>query len=301
MTITKPMLACDFDETKLVFPLIAQPKIDGVRGLWLYGKPSFSGRSLKQFANTFIIEQFNNPLLEGIDGELTYGIITDTNLCSNTTSVCNTKQDDRAFSLVLNAFDYITPTTVNLSYIERIKVLTNLHLPNVTVIPSTIVHNLEELNVFEQHCLVQGYEGVILRKLDGTYKNGRTTIKEGTYMRIKRFVQEDAIVLQIIEAQENTNPVKTNALGNTERSSHQENKIPKGMLGSLICRDIKTSNIITVGPGEMSHNDRMMYFNNPDMLLNKTISYKYFPKGIKDKPRFPTFVTIRDQSDIIND
>ena len=41
----KPMLAEDFDESKLIFPLIAQPKIDGVRGLNMLG--TLTGRSLK--------------------------------------------------------------------------------------------------------------------------------------------------------------------------------------------------------------------------------------------------------------
>lgn len=299
--ITKPTLACDYDENKLQFPLIAQPKIDGVRGLWLYGKPSFTGRSLKPFPNPLIATLFSDPILEGIDGELVFGNPTDPRLCSATTSVCNSKNNPSANNLVLHAFDYITPATASLPYHQRIQHLHNTQHPNVTIVPSTLVSTLEELLDFEATCLQSGYEGVILRKPTGLPKNGRTTVNEGTFMRIKRFTQEDAIVLEIQEALENQNTATIDHLGHTSRSSHQENKVPKGMLGSLICKDIKSGNIITVGPGEMSHADRIRFFTQPSLLLGKTISYKFFPKGIKDKPRFPTFVAIRDTSDLVDE
>ena len=297
--ITKPMLATDFEESKLKFPCIVQPKIDGVRALHLYGKPTISGRSLKQFANKLILPLFN---LEGIDGELTYGPITAPNLCRVTTSVVNTLLDDRATDLILYAFDYVTPETVHLTYQQRYDKLFTLNLPpNIKIVPSTIVNNLQELENFENQCLLDGYEGVIIRDPNGLYKNGRATVREGSYLRIKRFTQEDAVVLSITEAMENTNEAITNELGRTERSSHKENKIPKGMLGNLVCLDIKTQQQIIVGPGEMTHEDRIFYFNNPSELIGQTISYKFFPKGVKDKPRFPTFVSIRPSEDLVKD
>ena len=297
--ITKPMLATDFEESKLKFPCIVQPKIDGVRALHLYGKPTISGRSLKQFANKLILPLFN---LEGIDGELTYGPITASNLCRVTTSVVNTLLDDRVTDLILYAFDYVTPETVHLTYQQRYDKLLTLNLPpNIKIVPSTIVNNLQELENFENQCLLDGYEGVIIRDPNGLYKNGRATVREGSYLRIKRFTQEDAVVLSITEAMENTNEAITNELGRTERSSHKENKIPKGMLGNLVCLDIKTQQQIIVGPGEMAHEDRIFYFNNPSKLIGQTISYKFFPKGVKDKPRFPTFVSIRPSEDLVKD
>ena len=154
---------------------------------------------------------------------------------------------------------------------------------------------------YESSILAQGFEGVILRSPNGLYKNGRTTVKEGTYLRIKRFIQEDAVVLSFTEAMENANEAVTNALGRTERSTHQSNLIPKGMIGSLVCRDIKSGAEITVGSGELSHELRTYYWNNPDQLVGRTISYKFFPKGVKDKPRFPTFVAVRPEEDLVNE
>ena len=49
MTTFKPMLACNVDLDKIQYPVIIQPKIDGVRALVLNGQ--VVGRSLKPFRN----------------------------------------------------------------------------------------------------------------------------------------------------------------------------------------------------------------------------------------------------------
>ena len=54
-----------------------------------------------------------------------------------------------------------------------------------------------------------------------------------------------------------------------------------------------------VGAGEMPHADRKKFFDNPELILGKIIKYKHFPKGVKDKPRFPTFKTFRDKADMV--
>jgi DNA ligase-1 len=301
--ITKPSLAVDFDETKMQFPYLAMPKIDGVRGIHLYGKPTISGRSLKLFGNTLLPSIF--PNLEGFDGELVYGDWTSSSLCRNTTSVVNTYDDPRANSLVWYIFDYVTSTTENLPYESRYNLLKakleSNPIPNVKLVPATLISTYDELAAFEAKCLSEGFEGVILRSPTALPKNGRTTVRENSYLRIKRFTQEDAVVVSLTEAMENTNEAKTNALGNTERSTHQENLLPKGMIGSLLCRDVKTGNEIEVGPGALTHSDRTCYWNNPDKLVGKTISYKHFQHGQLDKPRFPTYVAIREESDLVGE
>ena len=303
--ITKPILATDCDFTKLDFTkgYIAQPKIDGVRAIHLYGKPTITGRSLKPFGNKSLPLLF--PNLEGVDGELTYGPLTSPDLCRTTTSVVNSHHDDRYSSLIWNAFDYVTPTTESLGYMQRYELLQQLVLDqpnsNVHIVPYQVIYSLDDLLALEQQWLSEGYEGVILRSVNGLHKNGRTTVREGTYLRIKRFVQEDAVVLSLVEAMENTNEPTINELGNSERSTHQSNLVPKGMLGSLVCRDVKSGTTITVGPGELNHDLRKHYWSNPTELIGQTISYKYFPQGVKDLPRFPTFVSIRPQEDLINE
>jgi DNA ligase-1 len=56
--------------------------------------------------------------------------------------------------------------------------------------------------------------------------------------------------------------------------------------------------IITVSPGNMDHPMRKHYWENPNELVNHVIKFKFFPKGIKDKPRFPTYVSHRSAEDM---
>ena len=134
-------------------------------------------------------------------------------------------------------------------------------------------------------------------------------MREGGLLRIKQFIESEAIVDAIVEGESNQNEAQTNELGLQFRSSHQANMIPNGLVGSLTCRALQTETdrgrvvieegqIITVSPGNMPHDLRKYYFENQNEILKKIIKFKFFPKGIKDKPRFPTFVTIRQPEDM---
>ena len=68
-TITKPMLAgkCEQPEA-LNFPVLATPKLDGIRCLKIGGRALT--RSFKPISNTFAREWIEANLPDGVDGEL---------------------------------------------------------------------------------------------------------------------------------------------------------------------------------------------------------------------------------------
>lgn len=302
----KPMLASDWDENKVRFPVIAQPKIDGVRGLNLHG--NLTGRSLKVHANNFTTAMFSGEAFIGFDGELAAERETHPALCRLTTSALNTIGGEPF--LLWWLFDYLTPQTLNLAYLDRLYALTErireLQRPNglyagcyrLRAIPWELINNRDELEAFDASNLEAGYEGTCIRDPNGRYKQGRSTVREGGLLRIKRFIEEDAVVKAIVEGRSNQNEAKINELGLTERSTHQENMIPNGMVGALECIDVKTQKMITVSAGCMSHDQRRHYFLNQHELINQTIKYKTFPIGVKDKPRMPTFQCIRAPNDM---
>lgn len=305
----KPHLACDADETKLKFPLIAMPKIDGVRGLNVNG--DFVGRSLKPHGNTYIRSLYSGQALSGIDGELSTLPINHPDLCRITTGDVNRYEGEP--DVMLNAFDLINSKTEGLPYEERILALEELvytHLPpRIRIVESHDITCLEELYSLEESFLDMGFEGIILRDPNARHKSGRSTAKSNGYLRIKRFIEEDALVVGIVEGNENKNEAKKNELGRTERSSHQENLVPNGMIGALICRVSKDvvyrdelilseGQEITVSAGALNHVQRKYFFENPDKIVGQIIKFKMFPKGVKDKPRFPTFHSFRATSDI---
>lgn len=298
----KPTLCCDYDESKLKFPLILMPKIDGCRGINIDGK--FTGRSLKPFKNKYITEKMSKEEYIGFDGEVAADIWTSASLCRDTTSALNSIKGEPQVTWWV--FDCIHPKVIDMPYKERLAAATTLIVAlrvntpteQIQVVPWEMVYSVEEVEAADAKFLAQGFEGTILRDPNGMHKSGRATAKEGSYMRIKRFTDAEAVVLSIDEAMKNNNEAKVNELGRTERSSHQENLEAKGMVGSLICKCLETGETITVGAGAMDHAERTYYFENQSEIIGKTIKYKSFRKGVKNLPRFPTFLSIRAVEDM---
>lgn len=311
MTI-KPMLAEDWDESKVRFPLLAQPKIDGVRALNFEG--SLTGRSLKRHKNRFTTELYSRAEYIGFDGEMAAAHECDPDLCRLTTSALNTIENSPR--TLWHLFDYVTSETIALPYTVRLQYLhrhveqlrSNGH-DRLQIVPTYHIANLEQLIRMDDMWLDSGYEGTIIRDPNGMYKQGRSTVREGGLLRIKRFIEAEALVLSVIEGETNLNEAKTNELGYIERSTHQCNMVPNGMVGSLRCMVLKdvfdrgkllfeSGQEIVVGAGRMPHEDRIRYFLHQSLIVGQVVKFKTFPKGVKDKPRFPTFQTIRAQSDM---
>lgn len=305
----KPMLASDYSESKIQFPVIAQPKIDGVRALNMTGE--LTGRSLKRHANKHVTNYFSHPSLIGFDGEMAAEHECHPALCRLTSSALSTVEGTPW--ILWHVFDYITPETILLPYVERIKIMAARALNqshSVRCIPSTVCSTLQKLLDADAKWLDMGYEGTIIRDPQGMHKQGRSTIKEGGLLRIKRFLDFEIVVTEIIEGVANANEAKTNELGLQFRSSHQENMVPNGMVGAMLGRVMKDildakgavlfaeGSVIKIGAGSMTHDDRVRFFKDPSLLLGQVAKAKMFPLGIKVLPRFPTFQSIRSMTDL---
>lgn len=312
----KPFLASDYDESKLRFPLLAAPKIDGVRGLNTYG--TLTGRSLKEHKNRYTTRVFSQQRLIGCDGELIAGENPRAaDLCRKTSSAVGTIEGTPLVTWWL--FDYFAPEVFDLPYSQRYLRLMDLIAEIgeadpalaalLRVVPTVLVHDLEELEEADTINISKGYEGTIIWDPNGKRKQGRSTPREGGYLRIKRFIDFEGEVVEVIEGEENLNEAKTNELGRTERSSHKENMIPNGMVGRLMVRALadvtwqgrvlfKKGDIVKVAPGKLTHQERRYYMREPNQIVGKIIKAQFFPHGFKDKPRFPTFQTFRSREDM---
>ena len=295
----KPHLACDVDYTILRFPVAVMPKYDGVRGVM---KQGFRGRSLKPHPNLAMTDFYNMLGVDGLDGELCYGEPTSTNqnLCNNTGSVCRTihSQDIPDWHL----FDYVPDNFAKMSFLRRHEALSDLiriiNNPKLHVIPYTICHTLEAVLSLRDDFLDAGYEGIILRSLDGVHKDGRATAREGQFLRDKPLEDCEGELITMLEAQENLNEATTNELGYTKRSSHQENLMGKGMVGALILRDLTTGEEVKVGPGTLTHAERVKMWRNPEAYLGRIVKYKKLAVGELNAPRQARFWCWRSQEDM---
>lgn len=314
----KPMLASDYKEDKLRFPLIAQPKIDGVRGMQLPGGQGFTGRSLKPHANRYTTELYSDYNLIGFDGEVAAELETHPDLCRITSSALS-RIEGHPFTLWW-IFDYVTTASWDWPYRVRLDALNHqlehlkLFKPEISLhlrrIPWILVRELDELLWYDNQWLDMGFEGTIVRDPEGKYKEGRSTVREGGLLRIKRFVDFEFVVTDVIEGEENQNAAQVNELGLQFRSSHKANMVPNGMVGAMIGRvladvqDLQGKVVlqkdeeVKVAAGRLTRDQRLYYFQHQDELKSKICKGKLFPKGIKDKPRFPTWQMFRLPSDM---
>lgn len=310
----QPFLACDFNEDLATYPLYVLPKIDGVRGVNYNG--TLTGRSLKKFKNKHLTRLFSRPCYEGFDGELAAADECDPDLCRKTTSASGTIEGEAVWTW--HVFDLCADSVQHLPYEERHAMLSAYveseqregRLMDLKVVPMLKVNNVNELLEAEAVWLEMGYEGVITRKPGMPCKRGRATPREGGYGRIKRFTDGEGTIVRINEGFSNQNEAQINELGQTFRSSHQENMVPSGMIGSFVVTlltvpeglpdhiKLKVGDEMTVGAGKLTHEEREYYFKHPEEFLGRISKFKFFLHGMKDKLRIPTHQTFRDPVDM---
>jgi DNA ligase-1 len=286
----KPMLAalCE-DITKLHYPVIASPKLDGIRALVLNGQ--LVSRTLKPIPNRHVQKLFAG-LPEGTDGELIMGAANDDPYRRTVSAVMS---EDGSPDVSFHVFDNFI---VEGNFRERLLQVQKLRgQANVIVVQQETIMNADQLLVFEDQCVELGYEGAMLRSSGSPYKFGRSTAKEGYLLKLKRYRDSDAKIIGTYELMHNGNEATTNALGRTERSSHQENKTGLNALGGFELRDIHTGVEFRCGTG-LTQNDRETLWDTREELIGKIIKYKFFPTGSKDKPRHPVFLGFRSKLDI---
>jgi hypothetical protein len=312
----KPMRAENYDPNKIKFPVWEEPKIDGFRGYNPDGL--LLARTLKKHANRYVTAFFSKPEYKGFDGELAAQHETHPDLCRLTTSALNTEAGEPF--VLWHIFDYVTEETRRMPYWQRYTIMADRirefqskgMCGQLRIVPYRVCNNLEELMQAHQENMEAGYEGTCFYGPDVAHKEGKSSPRHNGVLRIKDFIDTEALVLGLVEGEKNLNEATINELGRQVRSSHQENKVPNGMVGSLQCqaledvRDLYSGKLLLekdqkfiCSPGAMTEDEKIDFFCNPHKIVNHIIKLKFFPKGVKDKPRFPNYMMIRPKVDIL--
>lgn len=294
----KPMLAAEADLDKLRFPLIASPKLDGVRALVKDGV--VLSRSLKPIPNKHVQKLFGRPELEGLDGELIVGSPTDPQCFQNTSGAVRREsgEPDVTFFVFDSFLLPDKPYTARRGDVKR--AYYSIRLPRVVLLHSWSVPDSLTLDMIEEEYLEDGYEGTILRDPSSPYKFGRSTAKEGYLLKLKRFKDSEARILAVEELMHNGNEAKTNELGRTERSSHKANLVPAGTMGKLHVEDIHTGQRFYIGTGftQAQRDEFWMWWGGCGECGPRIVKYKFFPVGVKELPRHPVYLGLRDEFDM---
>lgn len=279
----KPMLASPANLDIVKFPVLASPKLDGIRCVVHEGQAK--SRMLKPIPNHYVRETLSSPGVHNLDGEIV--TFTDGKLDDfNTTQSKVMSQDGEVEDFVFYAFDHFGSPA--LPFAER-----HLRVPYATdryqrKLPHELVQNLEDLHkLCEQHIQL-GYEGTMIRSPNGLYKFGRSTAREQGLLKIKRFHDAEAVVVGLTELMRNGNEATTNALGRTERSSHKANMIPSGTMGTIVANWNGVE--FEIGTG-YTQQQRQEYWHS--LKPGTKITFKYQELSKYGVPRFPVFLGIR--------
>lgn len=293
----RPMLAqkIKFEQLKsLTYPVVIQPKYDGVRCL-LHDNVALS-RTLKLLPNK-IIQATLSGVNELFDGEIIYGKPTDNLVCSNTVSYAMTEE---VTGLFCNDWRYYVFDVYqnDVSYQERRKYLVKLFdhrvFENIELVPERLVHSPDEIMQKYAELVSCGYEGCILRSLHGKYKYGRSTLKEQYLLKLKPYEDAEASIVDCVPLSHNMNEAVRDERGYTKRSTHKEFKVTSSkLLGAFVCRTNEGVEFnIGTGFTELQRKD---FWSDRLSLIGKQLTYTYLNTGCKNKPRNPVFKCFRPE------
>lgn len=296
MELLRPMLAAPTKESDLAnlrYPLLASPKIDGVRALNVNGV--LVSRKLLPIPNKYVQELFGHTQFHGLDGELVVGAPTDRNLMQQTTSgVMSVEGRPHVMWYVFDSWA-LEGIYAMRAAIAKSTCTSSCDL-TILWIPQTHIRSQDELTAYEDRVVAEGYEGVILRDPRAPYKQGRSTLKQGWMLKVKRFADSEAVVLDTFELMHNDNEATTDETGYAKRSTHAANKRGGDTLGGLRVRDVQSGIEFDIGTG-FTAEQRSNLWQGRKYLVGKLLTYKHFPIGVKDKPRHPVFKAWRDPRD----
>lgn len=261
--LTSPMLAAELtDERLLRYPLLATPKIDGIRFLVVNGKAVT--RSLNPIPNDHIRGWIEANLPEGVDGEITvpggFGA----------TSSAVTRKDGTP-DFTLHVFDRYGSEP----YIQRIAGLVGLHHPasRIRVLVPVEIKDEAALWAFEDKCLAEGHEGVILRDPNGAYVCGRTKEESGLFLKLKRHADDEAVIMD------------TYLMAGSEMEAGGFDVRWKGHVFNLAWNS--SLGLTRADAWEMSVK-----------LRGRIVRFRHQPKGAKRLPRFPVLTGFREGWDL---
>lgn len=264
--IIKPMLAVSYNEDKIVFPCIVQPKFDGTRCLLISNSKGVSILSRKG-------KPYNIPHLKKWAEEHIDLLPLDGELYNH---------KELTFQEIVSAVKKVSPITEKIKYVvydrpesgfinfERWRTLLKDFEDSPKDSPVYISDceycaNMDDIKRYHAKCVSEGYEGVIIRNYTGEYEFG---FRSNDLIKLKMF---DDAEFKIIGVEEATGRDSGTAVFVCECEGGIFRAKPQGT------REL-----------------RSQYFSERTKIVGKMVTVQY--QGLSDSgiPRFPSAVAIRD-------
>lgn len=261
---------------ELKYPVIASPKLDGIRCIMVDGKALSYNQ--KPIPNDYIRTTLEKLIgLTKYDGELM--IDGDFNKVQ---SVVMSQYHHNQKDFYFNIFDsYMDPTK---PFHKRAKYVADFcnanNHPHLRAVEQVLCVDSKELEEYWAECTALGYEGCIVRDPNGPYKFGRSTLREGYALKLKHFNDDEATIIGVEELMHNADT-------STKR---QENLIAGNTLGSLIV--MWNMKEFKIGSGfDQIQRDELWRIRN--QIIGQSVTFKYQEVSSYGIPRFPVFKGLR--------
>ena len=269
----KPMLASAFDDHchKLTYPVLVQPKLDGIRIIAdvSNGTVTFYSRALKPLP---AFDHAAPAVLEAVQGQ---DCILDGELIgvdfTEAVSAGRRKYVD-ATTLKMMVFDVVplhnaalqpgTPCAARLAW------LTANVVPNerVQVISSKVARSALEVQALADEAVGAGLEGVMVKTMDGDYRIGKRSIQ---VLKVKK---HDTLDLPVFGVEEGTGKYV-------------------GMLGALVVRH--NGKRICVGTG-FTDEQRELFWQDRAEIVGMTAEVGFMEITAAGSLRHPSFIRMRE-------
>lgn len=259
------MLSQDYNKKPhlITFPCLSSVKLDGCRCLAFKedGVVRLKSRGNKEYHLPHIQEALALVMRDGdiLDGELyTHGMMLQEIMS------CVKKPNENTPHIEYLVFDIVNDNPYSERYKEIDARFGNIHSFPVSVVEHYVTGS--EADMKEQHrkFVELGYEGIMLRNLDGLYESGK---RSNNLSKYKEFADYECRILDVIEDRNNN--------------------------GVFLLYDSVADNTFTCTYG--SFDERKEQLANKTDYIGKALTVKYQSR-YKDTnlPQFPTGVAVRD-------
>jgi DNA ligase-1 len=263
-----PMLAKDFKKEvkKVSFPCYVQPKLDGMRSLGSEddGFMSRTGKAIDTLGHIVLADLEDNIL----DGELyAHGISFQENM-----KLIKKYRPGQTEQVKYHVYDIVMNAPFEYRHRSLCYLLAKINNPNIEVVTTVLVNNMDEINHYHQYFISLGYEGTMVRHSEEGYAVNK---RSSQLLKYKDFLDEVYEVVDVIPS---------------------ESRPEQGVVVCTKIMEQAGENVWVQNFNcgmKFSHADREEILANKQNYIGKMAEVRFFEYTDGGIPRFPVCVGFR--------
>lgn len=185
----KCMLAHKFEEKRVKLPCLVSPKLDGIRAVFYKGK--FYTRNKNQVKGLNHLEEALAEIPDTLDGELLIPGLT----------FQESSGKIRSFNDTPEAHFYVFDAPCEHDQQDRLfklsRLVNSIRHTQVSAVPHTLITDLPQIYTLYKAYRCQGYEGAMVKTLEGAYTNSRSY----SWLKMKEVETYDVVCVDFFRGQ----------------------------------------------------------------------------------------------------